>query len=527
MRNPIKTTGIVIVITTIVVLFVIASSHSQNKPKPTVGVKNNDNQLPEDKIKLEKEKADALEQLLGNARVTQPEIFDYVIFQLLESGVIDDKKKKAELIEEVFNSAYSTQHPLKLKDFNDDTDTRSGMLQYGLGLNLDRLSIQCRAVREMIAIDKQKAREMFRDILIPEMKSLKCEDPMIPDVSIYYDTLIAITGRTFSEDEVKKREHVILTEQALSGIASPLQLAPATKVIASIKAQPADISSLLGIFSKRMNDMSCDPRPFLWVLRTLDSDIKTLAIYCKGKGIPVDYLIDSYRTFLAGNMSKNWCDDYPDKSKVIAKVTKQSESFNSLLNEIIGENGKILPLQAKELMPKSFSGSLQTFSYERSATVRNLYKGIRSLNYTENGKQRSVTEREGKLWQSELSKFYNSLSSWAKGDGLSDIDHFHQKISLMGFLLQITPKTDPQYQNILSDYMSLLSQDRSQQENAVEWLWEALIPFSRMEYIKQSHEDILQIYLESPSVSLQTLAKTKLYLKKYKDSAEKSTISKP
>lgn len=497
-------------------------------PKPqTNKPANSANQQSEKEIRLKKEKADALEQLLGDARVTQPEVFAYVIFQLLESGVIDDKKKKAELIEEVFNSAYSTQHQLKLKDFNDDTVTRSGMLQYGLGLNLDRLSIQCRAVREMIAIDKQKAREMFRDILIPEMKSLKCEDPMIPDVSIYYDTLTAITGRTFSEDEVKKREHIIITEQALSGIVSPLQLGPATKVIASIKAQPQDISSLLGIFSKRMSDMSCDSRSFLWAIRTLDSDIKNLAVYCRGKGVPADYLIDSYRTFLAGNMSKNWCDDYPDKSKVIAKVTKQYESFNSLLNEIIGENGKVLPLQVKELTPKGFSGSLQTYSYERSATVRNLYKGIRSLRYTENGKQRSVTEREGKLWQSELSKFYSSLNSWAKGDGLSDIDYFHQKILLMGQLLQITPKTDPQYQNTLFDYMSLLSQDRSQQENAVEWLWEALVPFSRMEYIKQSHEDILQIYLESPSVSLQTLAKTKLYLKKYKGTAEKRTMSKP
>lgn len=493
--------------------------------EPVNGVK----QLSEKEIRLKKEKADALEQLLGDARVTQPEIFAYVIFQLLESGVIDDKKKKAELIEEVFNSAYSTQHPLKLKDFNDDTDTRSGMLQYGLGLNLDRLSIQCRAVREMIAIDKQKAREMFRDILIPEMKSLKCEDPMIPDVSIYYDTLIAITGRTFSEDEVKKREHLILTEQALSGIGSPLQLAPATKVIASIKAQPADISSLLGIFSKRMNDMSCDPRPFLWVLRTLDSDIKTLAIYCKGKGIPVDYLIDSYRTFLAGNMSKNWCDDYPDKSKVIAKVTKQSDSFNSLLGEILGESSKILPLQVKELMPKSFNGSLQIYEYSQNPTVQNLGNGVRSLIYADDGKgnQRTISEREGKLWQSKLSSYYHSLISWTKDHDFSDVDYFHKKLLLMGILLQITPKTNPQYQKIISDYMYLLSQDRSQQENAVEWLWEALVPFSRMEYIKQSHEDILQIYLESPSVSLQTLAKTKLYLKKYKDSAEKSTISKP
>ena len=46
------------------------------------------------------------------------------------------------------------------------------------------------------------------------------------------------------------------------------------------------------------------------------------------------------------------------------------------------------------------------------------------------------------------------------------------------------------------------------------------VPILRMEYTKQSYDNILKAYAESSSSSLQVLARTKLFVDKYKGSKE-------
>ncbi len=500
----------------VVILIVFVSSFSISLQERKSDSKNNDDKLAVDaKSKLKKEKAEAFEQMLGEVRGTQPEILSYVLFELIESGTLDDKNRKIEILEELFDLAYSTKYPVKRVDSYQDTDTSSGQLDHAYSLNLDRLSIQCRTVNKLIGLDKKKARDYFKKVSYPGLKSLSCEEPLIYDVSAYYDLLSSVINQTFTEQEIKQREHIFLIEQAILGINSPVELAPAMRVIASLKIPQTDLLIVVGVLSKKMSELSSDARSLHWALRSLGEEVKKLATYCKDKELSPDGLLESYRVFLVSNMSKNWCNDYKDKSKIAKLIQKEADLFNGTLVSIYGDSSKVLPIEIKEIAPKGLDGGMKIQFYWESPTGQLLFKGIQKLNY-EGRTKRSTSEKEQKTWESNLSEYYHVLSSWKKEGAISEIDYFHQKAALMGFLLQITPKTNSQYSNILSDTIAFLAQDRSHMDNTSEWLWEALAPIKRMEYDKQSPKHILMIYLESNNISLQAIAKTKLFIEKYR-----------
>jgi len=474
-------------------------------------------QLSDEDIKIKKQKAKELEQLIDDVRNAPTEVAADILFQLIDSGMIPDNDKKRELLEEVFNVAYLAQNKVKRHDSNDDTDTRSGMLSYGYSLDLDALSLRCKAVKRLITIDKPKARELFKQVVIPELESLSCEDPMVYDVSVYYDTLKAIVDSMNAEEESTRREQLFLVEQAISGISSPVQLGPIAKIIASLNLPPSELSFLVQRFSKVLSSLPCDPRSFAWAMRSLGESIKHLAAHCKSKEMMFDDLLNGYRSFLLGNMTKSWCNDYSDKSQIIARVKKESDFFNSQLSGLVVDGNERLPaLQAEDLLPKGVSKPARIYGYWKTPSTEKFLQGIQKLNYGTDRKRRSVSEREQRVWQRELTEYYSSLKSWAKDGGMSEADFFHQKCNLLGFLLELTPKSNPQYESILLDYIAFLSQSSFRQESVIEWLWQARVSLLRMELSKLPSDDILNKYAESADGILRLMAKTKLFIAKYK-----------
>ncbi len=488
--------------------------------------KGDNKKSSQESVELKRQKAEELKCLIADARNTPPEVAADTLFQLIESGIITDDNRKHELLEEIFNLAYSTQYKLKRYDSNNNTDTRSGMLSYGYSLNLDTLSLQCKSVRGMIVLDKKKAREHFEKIIIPTLTPLSCEDSMVYDVSIYYDTLSDILHSTFTEAEVKQQKHIHLVNQAITNITSSLQFGPIAKVITSLDLPPRELSHLVRPFNNRLNNLSSDARSFTWAIRSLGGDVKNLATHCKNKGVVFDRLLGSYRSFLLNNMTNNWCDGDINKSQMITFVKKEVGFFNSQITDlVIGGNTSISPLQINKLLPKGVGKSAHIYEYWKTPLGEKLLRGIQKLNYGKDGKKRSLIERNEVTWQHELADYYNNLKSWtkAKADGMTEVDFFHQKCNLFGLLLELTPQSDPQYKDILVDYVDFLSQNHSKQVSVVEWLWQANIPFLRMKNITQLSDDILKAYVKSNDHILRTIAKTKLFIAKHRRPSQSET----
>jgi len=100
-------------------------------------------------------------------------------------------------------------------------------------LNLDTLTLQTRAVRAMLELDRKTARKLFLEIN-PPPASLNCEQRLTPDMTSLYEALALVANSTFTEQERKKEEHLNLVLTYMARAASPLEIAPMEKMIGNL-----------------------------------------------------------------------------------------------------------------------------------------------------------------------------------------------------------------------------------------------------------------------------------------------------
>jgi uncharacterized membrane protein len=507
---------------TIAARFSVVENRQQEKNVQEIE-KNKKNESEEASEKLKKQKLVELEQLLSDARNSPVEVYGDIVFNLLESNMVVSIQRRRELLEQLFELSSSAKYKVKKKDTNDDTGTRSWQLSYGLSLNLDALSIQCRVVKKMLALDKARARQLFETVEIPDLKPIPCEDSLVYDVTIYYDTLRDIVKSNQSGDALKRQEDLALISQVVEKIQTPTELSLMMKVAASLDLSTYELPGLLHLLGKKMETLSTDNRSFMWSLRSLNTDFKSLAAYSKEKGETLDDLLSSYRSYLAVNMQKKRCGDYGGIAKLTETAKKTSDSFNQLITDFYGADSVKIPvLQANSLMPKELDRPPTIYPYWKTATGEKQLKGIQHLNYGDGKNKLSVADKDSYVWQNEMANYYSSLKSWSKSwsndEKLSDMDFFHQKCSLLALLLQIVPKSNAIFPSVLADYVNLLEQSNYQKEHTAEWLWEAKVAFLIMDNNKQSADSIQTQYLESANDTLRAIARTRVLIAKYKQS---------
>src|SRR5579864_8410868 len=99
--------------------------------------------------------------LVELAQAAPPEFAADAMLRVAESGKIKDRDAVGDLIERAFRTAAAATFRVRMRGVpGTTTDTRSGVLSQAHDLKLDALSLQSRAVRDMLAIDKAKARDL-------------------------------------------------------------------------------------------------------------------------------------------------------------------------------------------------------------------------------------------------------------------------------------------------------------------------------------------------------------------------------
>ncbi|MFL6333971.1 MAG: hypothetical protein ACJ754_11720 [Pyrinomonadaceae bacterium] len=118
-----------------------------------------------------------LPPLIGATRSAPAELAADALIRLSESSVALPTAEKVELLERAFDLAAGVQQPFKRSMISGNADTPSGYLSDAFELQLDALSLRCRAARAMAALDKRRARAMF-DRISPKLAltPLGCED---------------------------------------------------------------------------------------------------------------------------------------------------------------------------------------------------------------------------------------------------------------------------------------------------------------------------------------------------------------
>ena len=91
------------------------------------------------------------------AGAAPPEFTADALLRIVESGKLADQNARRELIDHAFQLAASAKFPVRMVGVTGTTtDTASGSLNQAYDLKLDVLSLQSRAVRDMLPLDPAK-----------------------------------------------------------------------------------------------------------------------------------------------------------------------------------------------------------------------------------------------------------------------------------------------------------------------------------------------------------------------------------
>jgi hypothetical protein len=407
----------------------------------------------------------------NDVRSAPPEFAADLLVRLAQSSKMADPDWKRELLEEAFRLAATVQQPVKRVALPSSlTDTRAGFLASAFQLDLDGLSLQCRAVNALLSIDKQKAREMFGQIAISQLPRLDCEEPLPYDVSVLYSTLRKVAESAFSLEEIKNNEHVRLLESRLSQIAYPSEVVPALELINTIKLSPTQRQTLVDSFSVALGKVSGDDLCFTHSLYDLDRAIKRFMDQYANSRVSTYALLRAYRSYLIRQFTAPRC----AASRASALI--EHEAINNFNRLRARSDGGVLEISADDVKSERIEGSIKTHAHWSSPKSAALLMKIKRLRFGSGKTPLNASERDTLDWHAEMESFLNDLAAWKKEDEDTPEDYFHQKCVLLKALIEMTIRKETR-ENLIISFIDTLNDFDLNRGSRIEWFWHAKFLF--------------------------------------------------
>ena len=423
----------------------------------------------------EEQKAAAIENFIASAQSVPAEFSVDLMLQLVESGEIKDSKRKQDLLVEAFYAAAKAKEPLKVTALpGSAVDSRAGYRATAARAGFDALSLQSRAIRVLLPLNKKKARQLFSEIKL-KLEPPGCESNLGYEVDAYFSTIQAIANGGFSAEETRGGEPAQFVENFISKINSPNQIQPAVKLLLSLKTTDIELESLGRAFSTALQTIPTDDRSFSAPWNSTTASVDQLVSNFNSRGLPADRIIDAYRKYLINQFTGPRCADTVTKRHQELENTLVTH-FNEKLRALSYK--KIAAISADEITAAKREGSAQTEAYWTSPKSKSLLSQMKKLRFSAQGKEVGEADKQSAEWQSQLSELLKELASWSATDEKTEEDYFHQKSVIYYALIRIIP-ADGQYEGVrdeaLRDFANLLSNSPLQKEKPAEWFLHAKI----------------------------------------------------
>jgi hypothetical protein len=388
------------------------------------------------------------------ATAAPPEFAADALLRLVESGKLADQNARRALLEQAFQFASAAKFPVRMEGLpGTNTDTASGSLSQAYGLKLDVLSLESRAVRDMLPLDPSKAREMFGQMVKPALAPLTCDDALVYQPADFYQTLSVVVNGAFTPKEKAKEAQVNLLLEALGQATSPLQLAPLAGAIQSAGVSQAQHQVLWVRFNGALENMEPDDRSFAASLAAL-SALSTPGVQAS---------LEKYRQKNHGCES-----DAPAPSA----------------------NPSIPQQRARRPATPTLE------RYWQSADAQQLLQAGKNLRFASSTQLLSDADRATPEWQQRLSDYLNLIAEWTRDQDESEAVYYHEKCLVYTGLLDLVPP-GPQSDKILADYVDFISNSSLYQQSPPEWFIEPHTLLERSETDSARHAKVLDAYQNS------------------------------
>lgn len=277
--------------------------------------------------------------LIDQARALAPEFSADILLRVADSRLVNDRKWKQELIEEAFLTG--GRAPLPYRQHGEtQTDTRSARAVWDN--KLDALSLQTRAVDLMLAIDPQRARALFEDIIFPQAPPRTCADVLRPDVSAY-QAAASIFERGFTQIQRDKEDHLVFLERIAGSVQSPVHVGPTIRLILTLQLTTAQRQALAGTFAAALDRIEgADRSSVASAANLVPSDTAALRSVAS-------LLMPALRTYLVHQLRAPRCRGAFEIRQEGMPVVLAG--FNQLAKALDPAGGRYQPISAEECHP--------------------------------------------------------------------------------------------------------------------------------------------------------------------------------
>ncbi len=345
--------------------------------------------------------------LIDLARQAPPEFFADAVIKLVEAGKAPDAVQRRSLLIEAFDAAKHSQERMRLVAMPGlPSDSRAGLRDAAAMLGLDAYSLEARVAALLAQTDPGKARDLFLSIEPPDLKPRPCEDPMIDDASAYYE----MAGSVAAQDLIP----------VLGRANSPGELASFAKVLGKASAVPPDeFRLLIGVLALKMPMILADYRSFTRTADELRQGLEGIAARARDLAIPMQPLAEGVRKMTIVQLSSPRC------------------------NEDFGDSGAFV-----QWFNRSFRGRLDPLSRDETENLDYGRGFAKAESYFSSGSGKDMAEKFQKLramrgaagWRDGLAEFLRDFDRWNPPG--SDIDTFHQRMTVLHGLYQMIPPGD-------------------------------------------------------------------------------------
>lgn len=344
------------------------------------------------------------------------------------------------------------------------TDSRVAFMGDGYSLQMDRLSLQARAVLQMAAINASEAIRLFQNIPPPRPPASNCSSAFVADVSMYDKALskiLEVLRTRTPRNEAEAQLPYSLLEQAITATTSPTQLLPLAEAMRETDIDSANLSSLLNLLSARITNFPVDDRSLnsgnYW-----DGLVDLCDLAWKNK-LPRSSLVQAYRDYLDRSVHGPHC---ADNLKDPASLTSTRKSMNRDLAMLAPS---IAPITVPEAVPV-IEFRPDTGEYWQSAKGKLLLMDAKHLNFDDQWKPFSDADRQKPEWRDRVQHMLDDIEHWYESDEQDSADYYHERCILLSRLLSQLPP-GPLYDRVLMLWINTLEGSLLQWDSPAEWYY--------------------------------------------------------
>ncbi|HEX3086825.1 MAG TPA: hypothetical protein VHP99_19965 [Pyrinomonadaceae bacterium] len=444
-----------------------------------------------------------IENLVLLGHTAPPEVAADLLLTLAATQPTITKAQKKELLEDAFRVAGDAREPIARRPWSLMVDTRSGFKGAAFGLELDKLSLQTRAVTQMIALDKSRARMMFQEIALPKLPDLTCEDSLSYDPGAYYRTALAVSRDCFDENEKKAEAHVQFLAERLENVKSVSQVVPAMKMLVEATLSGDEMSLLMSTLVGALGGISTDARGFAFVMarEPLGQTVWNLSGKAKSQQVPNVDLNRATRAFIVKQMSGEVCQDAPwldgRQVKLTGKVTELNDLFPN-------------PIVVDDVRPLSFGATAKDRQFWTLPREKQLLMVAKDLRFGGGEEPLTLEQRRTDEWRKKLNDYLDLIEKWEPESEVSAEDYFQEKCNLYGALVDLCPD-GAQREVVLRAYAGYLREQNREYKGRIEWI----LPVKHYLFIIRSMSEAAQRksldpWLSSSDAALRAYAELEL-----------------